>query len=76
MDYKFHTKEQHDFYETILLDKEPIVCDMRWVVWEYIRENDEHYPGVYDSFKACGVDELWLRSSQNGMMSLSCSSTP
>ena len=31
VDYKFHRKEQQDFYETILLDKKPIVCDMRWV---------------------------------------------
>ena len=46
VDYRFHTKEQRDFYETILLDKNPIVCDMRCVDWEYIRENDEHYPGV------------------------------
>ena len=58
VDYGFDTKEQQDFYETILLDKKPIVCDMRWVDWEYIRENDEHYPGVYDSFKACGFDEF------------------
>ena len=29
VDYRFHTKEQRDFYETILLDKKPIVCDMR-----------------------------------------------
>ena len=29
VDYRFHTKEQEDFYETILLDKKPIVCDMR-----------------------------------------------
>ena len=27
--YRFHTKEHRDFYETILLDKKPIVCDMR-----------------------------------------------
>ena len=26
MDYRFHTKEQQDFYETILLDKKPIVA--------------------------------------------------
>ena len=58
VDYRFHTKEQQDFYETVLLDKKPIVCDMRWVNWEYIKENEEHYPGVYDSFKACGVDEF------------------
>ena len=29
---------------------------MRWVDWEYIKENEDHYPSVYDSFKACGVD--------------------
>ena len=34
VDYRFHTKEQQDFYETVLLDKKPIVCDMRWVDWE------------------------------------------
>ena len=56
MDYRFHTKEQQDFYETILLDKKSIVCDMRWVDWEFIKENEDHFPGVYDSFKACGVD--------------------
>ena len=31
VDYRFHTKEQHDFYETILLDKKLIVCEMRWI---------------------------------------------
>jgi len=56
VDYRFHTKEQQDFYETILLDKKPIVCDMRWVDWEFIKENEDHFPGVLDSFKACGVD--------------------
>ena len=30
VDYRFHTNEQHDFYETILLDKKPIVSDMKW----------------------------------------------
>ena len=29
VDYMFHTKEQQDFYETMLLDKKPIVNDMR-----------------------------------------------
>ena len=33
VDYSFHTKEQHDFYETMLLDKKPIVSDMKWVDW-------------------------------------------
>ena len=41
-----------------MLGKKPIVCDMRWVDWEYIRKNEEHYPGVYDSFNACGVDDF------------------
>ena len=65
----FHTKEQEDFYETILLDKKPIVCDMRWVGWEYIKKNEDHYPGVYDSFKALELIHLLLRSSPSGMMS-------
>src|SRR3954464_2705022 len=58
VDYRFHTKEQQDFYETVLLDKKPIVCDMRWVDWEYIKDNEEHYLGVQDSFKACGVADF------------------
>ena len=58
VDYRFHTKEQQDFYEIVLLDKKPIVCDMRWVDWKFIEENEDHFPGVYDSFKACGVDEF------------------
>jgi hypothetical protein len=31
VDYRFHTKEHQDFHETVLLDKKPIVSDMRWV---------------------------------------------
>src|SRR4051812_29284213 len=31
---------------------------MRWVDWEYIKDNEEHYPGVQDSFKACGVADF------------------
>ena len=40
------------------MDKKPIVCDMRWVDWTYMKENEEHYPGVYDSFSACGVADF------------------
>ena len=58
VDYRFHTKEQQDFYETVLLDKKPIVCDMRWVDWTYMKENEEHYPRVFDSFSACGVADF------------------
>ena len=43
VDYMFHTKEQHDFYETILLDKKPIVCDMKWEDWEYVDDNEDHF---------------------------------
>ena len=39
VDYMFHTKEQQYFYETVLLDKKPIVCDMKWVDWKYIDAN-------------------------------------
>ena len=58
MDYRFHTKEQQNFYETILLDKKPIVCDMKWADWDYIDENEDHFPGVHESFKSCGVDDF------------------
>ena len=40
VDYRYHTKEQQDFYETILLDKKPIVCDMRRVDWKFNKENE------------------------------------
>jgi len=56
--YRFHTKEQHDFYETVLLDKKPIVCDMKWVDWKYIDANEDHFPGVHESFRLNGVDKF------------------
>ena len=31
VDPRFHTKEQQDFYETVLLDKSPAISDMRYV---------------------------------------------
>ena len=58
VDYRFHTKEQQDFYDTILLDKKPIVCDMRWVDWEYVDNNEDHFPGVHESFRLNGVDKF------------------
>ena len=56
VDYIFHTKEQQDFYETVLLDKNPIVNDMRWVDWKYIDSNEDHFPRVHESFRLNGVD--------------------
>ena len=31
---------------------------MIWVNWEYIKENEDPFPGVYDSFIAYGVDKF------------------
>ena len=31
---------------------------MRWVDWKFIKENEQHYPGVQDSFVACGVADF------------------
>ena len=56
MDYLFHTKEQQDFYEMVLLDKKSIVCDMKWVDWKYIDDNEDYFPGVHESFRMNGVD--------------------
>jgi hypothetical protein len=56
--YCFHTREQQDFYETALLDKKPIVCDMKWVDWDYIDENEDYFPHVHESFRLNEVDEF------------------
>nr|XP_020173689.1 protein TonB-like [Aegilops tauschii subsp. strangulata] len=56
VDYRFHTKEQQDFFETILLDKKPIVSNMRWVDWQFIGDNEDYFPEVHESFRMNGVD--------------------
>ena len=76
VDYRFHTKEHQDFYETILLDKKPIVCDMKWVNWTYMKDNEEHYPGVQDSLLLVELQILLGKSSPTGMMNSLCNSTP
>jgi hypothetical protein len=58
IDYRFHTKEQQDFYETVFLDKKPIVRDMRWVDWKFIDDNEDYFPGVHESFRMNGVDKF------------------
>lgn len=58
VDYRFHAKEQQDSYETLLLDKKPIVCDMRWVDWTYIDDNEDYFPGVHESFRMNEVDKF------------------
>lgn len=58
VDYMFHTKEQQDFYETTLLDKKTIICAMKWADWKYIDNNEDHFPGVHESFRLCGVDKF------------------
>src|SRR3989337_142474 len=57
-DYRFHTKEQRDFYETVLLDKKPIVSDMRWVDWKYIDDNEDYFRGEHESFRMNEVDKF------------------
>jgi hypothetical protein len=57
-DYCFQTREQQDFYETVLLDKKPIVSDMRWVDWKYIDANEDYFPHVHESFRIAGVDNF------------------
>ena len=51
VDYSFQTKEKQDFYQTVLLDKKPIVCDMKWVNWKYIDKHVDFFPGVLESFR-------------------------
>ena len=29
---------------------------MKWVDWKYIDSNEDHFPGVHESFRLCGVD--------------------
>jgi hypothetical protein len=60
VDPRFHTREQQDFYETVLMDKKPIVADTRYVDWKYI-DSEEHrdfFPHVHESFIACGVADF------------------
>ena len=56
VDYRFHNKEPQGFYETVLLGKKPIVCDMKWVDWKYIDANEDHFPRVHEGFRLNGVD--------------------
>ena len=55
VDDRFYTKEQQDFYETVLLDKSPAVSDMRYVDWAYIKENEDYFPSVQDNFKCIDI---------------------
>ena len=58
VDYRFYTKEQQDFYETVLLDKKPIVSDMKWVDWKYIDANEDYFPHVHEDFRSIDLDEF------------------
>ena len=69
VDYRLHTKEHQDFYETILLDRKPIVCDMSWVDWEYIKENEDPFQVYMTASNLVELTSLLDRSSPNGMMS-------
>ena len=41
-----------------MLDKKPIVSDMRWVDWTYIDDNEDYFPGVHESFRMNEVDKF------------------
>ena len=56
VDVRFHTKEQQDFYETVLLDNSPVVSDMRYIDWKFIKENEDYFPHVLENFKAIDID--------------------
>ena len=56
--YRFHTKERQDFYETVLLDKKPIVSDMRWVDCKFVDANEENFPNVHENFKTLNIDKF------------------
>ncbi|KAI5006073.1 hypothetical protein ZWY2020_033316 [Hordeum vulgare] len=57
-DPQFHTKEQQDFYETVLLDKSSAVSDMRYVDWEYIKANKHYFPHVTENFKLVDIEDF------------------
>lgn len=56
MDYRFHIKEQQEFYETVLLNKSPTVNDMRWVDWEYIDAHPDRF--LHENLKTLELDEF------------------
>ena len=58
VDYRFHTKEQQDFYETVLLDKSPAVSEMRWVDWKFIDRHENNFPNVHENFKTLNLDKF------------------
>ena len=42
----------------MLLDKKPIVSDMKWVDWKYIDANEDHFPHVHEDFRSIDLDEF------------------
>ena len=58
VDARFHTKEQQDFYETLLFDTSPGVSDMRYVDWPYIKENENFFPHVQENFRLVDIEKF------------------
>lgn len=58
VDPYFHTKEQQDFYETMLLCKSPVVSDMRYVDWEYIKEHEHFFHPVRENLRAIDIEDF------------------
>ena len=49
VDDQFHTKEQQDFYATVLLAKSPVVSDIRYLDWDYIKKHEDFFPHVREN---------------------------
>jgi hypothetical protein len=70
VDNRFYTKEQQDFYETVLMDKKPVVADMRYVDWKYIddEEHKDFFPMCMTTLLLVVLQISLVRSLPVGMM--------
>ncbi|KAI4979868.1 hypothetical protein ZWY2020_016621 [Hordeum vulgare] len=58
VDPRFHTREQQDFYETVLLDKNLAVTDMRYVDWECRKANEHYFPHVRENLRIVDIEDF------------------
>ncbi|KAI4999691.1 hypothetical protein ZWY2020_004280 [Hordeum vulgare] len=58
VDPRFHTREQQDFCEILLLGKNPAISDMRYVDWEYIKANEHYFPHVRENFMMVDIEDF------------------
>jgi hypothetical protein len=55
-DYKFHTRFQHDFYESVILPKGKRVAISQWIDWSYMK--NKHDPIFDNVVAACKAKHL------------------